>query len=166
MKYPLLAGLAVGLPLYASAQATTPPSETPTSESPPTFTAADFEQFAPRTALDMLERIPGFSIQQSNQNQRGFGQAQENVLINGQRISSKSTNAIEALSRIPVQNVEKIELLDGATLDIPGLNGQVANVTAKANGITGTWTYRQRYRENLAPAFDWFEVSLYGQSGA
>ncbi|MEO0608286.1 MAG: TonB-dependent receptor plug domain-containing protein, partial [Pseudomonadota bacterium] len=114
----------------------------------------------------MLEQIPGFSIQQSDQNQRGFGQAQENVLINGQRISSKSTNAIEALSRIPVQNVEKIELLDGATLDIPGLNGQVANVTAKANGISGTWTYRHRYRENLAPALDWIELSVNGQSGA
>lgn len=161
MKYPLLAGLAVGLPLFASAQATVPPSE-----SPPTFTAEDFAQFAPRTALDMVEQIPGFSIQQSDQNQRGFGQAEENVLINGQRISSKSTNAIEALSRIPVQNVEKIELLDGATLDIPGLSGQVANVTAKANGVSGTWTYRQRYRENLEPALDWLELSVNGQSGA
>ena len=161
MKLPFLAGLAVSLPLFAYAQAPSAPSEDSR-----TFTIADFEQFAPRTALDMVERIPGFSIQQSDEDQRGFGQAQENVLINGQRISSKSTSASEALSRIPAQNVEKIELVDGATLDIPGLSGQVANITTKANGISGTWSYRQRYRENLEPALDWVEIAANGQTGS
>ena len=159
MKYTFLAGLLVGLPLPLYAQTSSVPGEDTR-----TFTIADFEQFAPRTALDMVSQIPGFSISGSD-GQRGFGQAQENVLINGQRISSKSTSARDALDRIPATNVERIEIGEGANLDIPGLSGQVANVIAEANGISGTWTYRHRYRENLPPALDWFDVSVNGQSG-
>jgi len=160
MKYSFLAGLLLGLPLPLYAQTSSEPGEDTR-----TFTIEDFEQFAPRTALDMVSQIPGFSISGSD-GQRGFGQAQENVLINGQRISSKSTSARETLSRIPATNVERIEIVEGADLDIPGLNGQVANVIATANGITGTWTYRQRFRENLPPAYEWLELSVNGQAGA
>lgn len=159
MKYTFLAGLLVGFPLPLYAQTLAAPSE-----DTKTFTIADFEQFAPRTALDMVSQIPGFSISGSD-GQRGFGQAQENVLINGQRISSKSTSARDALARIPAANVEKIEIVDGSDLDIPGLSGQVANITAKANGLSGTWNYRQRFRENLPPAMEWFDVSLNGRNG-
>ncbi|MEO1659538.1 MAG: TonB-dependent receptor plug domain-containing protein [Pseudomonadota bacterium] len=160
MKKSFLAGLLIGFPLPLYAQ-------TPTTqgEDTRTFTIADFEQFAPRTALDMVSQIPGFTIT-GDDGQRGFGQAQENILINGQRISSKSTSARNVLSRIPATNVERIEIVDGADLDIPGLSGQVANVVATANGISGTWTYRQRYRENLPPAYDWVELSVNGQAGA
>ena len=163
MKFPFLVGLAASLPLLAHAQTTATPGED-LAQNSQTFTAVDFEQFAPRTALDMVRQIPGFSIS-SDDGGRGFGQASQNVLINGQRISSKSTSARDALSRIPATNVEKIEIVDGASLDIPGLSGQVANVTAKADGITGTWTYRQRFRENLPPAFEWLELSVNGQNG-
>lgn len=159
MKYTFLAGLLVGLPLPLYAQTSATPGEDTR-----TYTISDFEQFAPRTALDMVSQIPGFSISGSD-GQRGFGQAQENVLINGQRISSKSTSARDALARIPATNVEKIEIVEGSSLDIPGLSGQVANITAKANGLSGTWNYRHRYRENLPPALEWFDVSLNGQNG-
>ena len=128
------------------------------------FKPADFKQFAPRTALDMVSKIPGFSIS-GDDGGRGFGQASQNVLINGQRISSKSTSARDALSRIPTQNVIQIEIAEGASLDIPGLTGQVANVTTKATGLSGTWSYRARFRENLPPALDWFEIGLNGASG-
>lgn len=161
MKCAFLAGLAVSLPLSAPAQTIEQPGEDTR-----TFTATDFQQFAPRTALDMVSQIPGFNISQSDEEQRGFGQADENVLINGQRISSKSTTARDALSRIPAENVEKIEIVEGANLDIPGLSGQVANVTAKANGVSGTWSAHQRYRENLEAAVRWAEISVSGQSGS
>ena len=160
MKYSLFAGVLATLALPALAQ-----NAAETDNGARIFTSSDFEQFAPRSAADMVEQIPGFTITGSN-GQRGFGQAQENVLINGQRISSKSTSAREVLSRIPASNVERIEIVEGANLDIPGLSGQVANIVAKANGISGTWTYRQRYRENLPPAYEWFDISVNGQSGA
>ncbi len=161
MKLYFLAGLAVSLPLSAPAQ--TP--ETPGEETR-TFTVSDFEQFAPRNALDMVSQIPGFSVSGNDDDQRGFGQAQENVLINGQRISSKSTSARDALARIPAANVEKIEIVEGANLDIPGLSGQVANVTAKATGVSGTWSARQRYREHLEAGVRWGELSINGQAGS
>ena len=123
-----------------------------------------FAVYAPRTALDMVERVPGFSIQEDNDDgSRGFGQASGNVLINGQRVSGKSTSASDVLGRIPVDNVERIELVDGTTLDVPGLSGQVVNVITNGGGqITGTWRWKARLRENIAPFFNDFSVSLAG----
>ncbi len=158
MKSSLLLGLAASLPVFVQAQ--TAPDPSPEAQ---VFLPADFEQYAPKTALDMVRQIPGFSISRDDET-RGFGQASQNVLINGQRISSKSTSARDALDRIPAANVEKIEILDGAGLDIPGLSGQVVNVTAIADGLSGTWSYRARFREKLTPFYDSFDLSLTGQS--
>ncbi|MBW3671964.1 MAG: TonB-dependent receptor plug domain-containing protein, partial [Acidobacteria bacterium] len=130
-----------------------------------TFFPADFAQFAPRTALDMLSRVPGFTIRQGGQ-ERGLGQASVNVVINGQRISGKSNDVITELSRIPAQNVERIEIVDGATLDVPGLSGQVANVIVISKGISGQFGYRPEFREyNTDPLFTRFEVSVGGTRG-
>ncbi len=131
-----------------------------------TFTPSDFERFAPRTALDMVRQIPGFSISGDDDGSRGFGQASGNVLINGQRISGKSNGARNALSRISAENVERIEIVDGASLDIPGLSGEVANIIAEASeNITGTWRWEGRLRE-IAPAyFDAGEISASGKAG-
>ena len=52
------------------------------------YTPKDFERFAPRNALDMLLQVPGFTIRYNSQG-RGLGQASMNVLINGQRLSSR-----------------------------------------------------------------------------
>src|SRR4051794_17128290 len=65
------------------------------------YTPADFARFAPKTAYDMLVQVPGFTIrsQSSQEQQRGLGQASENVLINGQRIANKSGGAVDQLKR-------------------------------------------------------------------
>ncbi len=131
-----------------------------------TFTLADFQNYAPSTALDMVKRIPGFSISNDNDGSRGLGQASGNVLINGQRVSGKSNTGSDVLGRIPAANVERIELLEGALLDIPGLTGQVVNVVAKAGGISGAWNWRARFRENLPPFYDALEASVTGETGA
>ncbi|HWH17723.1 MAG TPA: Plug domain-containing protein, partial [Allosphingosinicella sp.] len=94
-----------------------------TVEGPKTYTPQDFARFAPKNALDMLRQVPGFIIQGASQ-ERGLGQASGNVLINGQRISGKSNDAITELSRIPAGSVVRIEIVDGATLNIAGLSGQ------------------------------------------
>jgi hypothetical protein len=41
---------------------------------------------------------------------------------------------------VPASNVVRIEIRDGATLGIPGLSGQVANVVVKAARITGRYS--------------------------
>jgi len=129
------------------------------------YTAEDFEQFAPRTALDMINQIPGFAVNDREGGQRGFGTANVNILINGQRVSGKSNSVGDALGRITASSVERIEIVDGTTLDIPGLSGQVANVIAKADGISGTWEWEARIRETVKPSWDEFEVSVAGQRG-
>ena len=101
------------------------------------FEPAYFQQFAPRNALDMVIRIPGFTITGGNdQGQRGLGQATQNVIVNGERLSSKSDSVEDQLRRIPATDVVRIELVDGNTLDIPGLTGLVANVIYESNGAS------------------------------
>ena len=73
---------------------------TPAPSGTRTYVPADFAQFAPRTALDMLNRVPGFSIKQED-SARGLGVATGNVVINGQRLSGKSNDVVTELSRIP-----------------------------------------------------------------
>jgi hypothetical protein len=135
-------------------------------EGPRTFTPADFARFSPRNALDMLNQVPGFSIRQASQ-ERGLGQATGNVLVNGQRISGKSNDALTELTRIPAGNVIRIEILDGATLDIPGLSGQVANVVAKAEKkMSGQFAWQPDFRPyNTDPVIARGQVSVSGKTG-
>jgi len=117
-----------------------------------TFVPEDFARFAPRSALDMARRIPGFAIQTGG-SARGLGQADTNVLIDGRRISGKSNGPIEALQRIPVEDVIRLELVDGASLDIGGLTGQVLNVVTRNSGrITGQFRYAPQFRTEGTPA--------------
>jgi len=126
------------------------PSDAPNTRR--TFTPQDFIRFAPRSALDMAQRIPGFAIQ-TGDGARGFGQADTNVLINGRRISGKSNGPIEALQRIPADDVLRLELVDGASLDIGGLSGQVLNVVTRNTGrISGQFRYAPEFRTKVTPA--------------
>lgn len=138
---------------------------TPEAGSSRTYTPADFTQFAPQNALDMLERVPGFSIREED-SARGLGEATGNVLVNSQRISGKSNDVITALSRISATDVVRIEIVDGATLDIPGLSGQVANVIVRSTGISGQFGYYPEFRQHFAdPRLTRFDVSASGKAG-
>jgi outer membrane receptor for ferrienterochelin and colicins len=129
------------------------------------YTPADFERFAPRNALDMLNQVPGFRLQQQDQG-RGLGQASENVLINGERLASKSDSVLTQLSRIAADRVVRIEIVDGATFGIPGLSGQVANVITTGGAISGRFEYRAVWRPKYArTSYGGGEISLTGTSG-
>ena len=124
-----------------------------------TYLPSDFARFAPRNALDMARQVPGFPIEEGG-DERGFGQADTNVLVNGRRISGKSNGPVEALSRIPVDDVVRLEIVDGASLDIGGLSGQVLNVvTAAAGGIKGRYRYSPEIRTDHVP-FRWGNGAL------
>src|SRR3546814_2275742 len=74
-----------------------------TTQAARSYTPLDFTRFSPRTALDMLRQVPGFTIEEQDQERRGLGQATANVLINGQRFSGRSeehTSELQSLMRI------------------------------------------------------------------
>ena len=115
------------------------------------YTAADFARFAPKTAYDMLAQVPSFSIRSADQ-ERGLGQASENVLINGQRVANKSGGAVDQAQRTSATNVDRIEVLDAASLGIAGLSGQVANIILKstAKGGSGQYEWYVNWRSHFA----------------
>ncbi len=103
------------------------------------YEAAFFETFAPRNALDMVLRVPGFALKSGNAEVRGFSQAAGNVVINGKRPSSKADNLVAVLERIPASRVIRIEVGPGAQFgsDYSG-EVQVANVILSAtDGVSG-----------------------------
>lgn len=117
-----------------------------------TFQPDYFARFAPRTAFDMARNVPGFAIRDGD-DARGLGQADTNVLINGRRISGKANGPVEALRRIPLEDVVRLELVDGASLGIGGLTGQVLNVVTSASGrVTGQFRYNPEFRSFGTPA--------------
>lgn len=129
------------------------------------YTPADFARFAPKNALDMLSQVPGFSIRESEQ-MRGLGQATGNVLFNGQRSSNKGDTLFTLLQRIPASNVTRIEIRDGATLDIPGLSGQVANIVYEADDLSGQFSWKPTFRPHYAdPLYTRGDVSVSGRHG-
>ena len=128
------------------------------------YEPAFFARFAPQTAADMVRNVPGFRISGNNNDQRGFGQARQNVLINGRRVSGKANDAATALGRISAESVIRIEIIDGATLNIPGLSGQVANVVARVEALSGNWEWRPEFRESEQPSFFRGSVSASGKT--
>jgi hypothetical protein len=129
------------------------------------YLPAEFARFAPKNALDMLNQVPGFAIR-SAVVERGLGEATGNVLLNGERISNKSDDIFAQLQRVPAGNVVRIEIRDGATMGIPGLSGQVANVVIKAARISGRYAYRPEFRQyHTDPIYDRFDVSVSGERG-
>jgi len=172
-RHALLLAL-LGSATSAFAQDAPPPTDAPppaatepvAPQGARTYTPADFARFAPRSALDMLNNVPGFSIEGSDTDRRGLGQATGNVLINGERFSGKSTDIFTELGRISASNVARIEIVDGATLNISGLSGRVANVITISRGLSGNFVWRPQIRARRTPArlLDG-EVSINGSLG-
>jgi len=170
----LIAGAALIVPAPLFAQATgpsdsavaPPPVAKPVTPEKRVYTLADFARFAPKAAYDMLTQVPGFTIHTVDTTDRGLGQASENVLINGQRIANKS-GAVDQLQRTPAANVERIEIVDAASLGIAGLSGQVANVVLKeTKKASGQYEYDARVRPHFAkPEFFGGSVSFSGKEG-
>ncbi|MDO9368845.1 MAG: TonB-dependent receptor [Sphingopyxis sp.] len=134
------------------------------------YAPADFTRFAPRTALDMVEKVPGFLIVTgTNGGDRGLGQATENILINGERVANKSTDARTALSRITATEVAYIDIVDGAGLNVPGLTGQVANIVliadARSDGFKTTIRWQPEWRPRIEDNWLNGEISTTGKVG-
>ncbi|WP_414900012.1 TonB-dependent receptor domain-containing protein [Sphingomonas flavalba] len=148
-------------PALAQTHSGVPPPAAATSYLPD-----DFARFAPRTALDMVRQLPGFTIRTGDSERRGLGQATENVVVDGRRIASKSDDPETVLARIAAASVTRIDIVDGATLDIPGLAGPVANIITSAGAVTGSFAWNPQFRaRRTKPRLLDGEVSIGGASG-
>jgi outer membrane receptor protein involved in Fe transport len=92
------------------------------------YPASFFQRYQPSTAFDMVQRVPGFQIDNGG-DRRGFGAAAGNILINGRRPSTKDDQPAAILGRIDASHVERIELIRGQLRGID-MRGQsvVANI--------------------------------------
>lgn len=104
------------------------------------YQGAYFAQFSPSNALELVQRVPGFSLELGSQDVRGFGGAAGNVVINGQRPSAKSDTLETVLARIPASRVARVEIGPG---DLFGseFSGkpQVLNlILVSGGGLAGT----------------------------
>lgn len=127
------------------------------------YLPSQFARFAPLTAADLAGQIPGFSVTSVSSN-RGIGEATQNVLINGQRITGKGNDAMSVLRRIPVSAVIRLEIVDGAMLDISGLSGHVLDVLTHPDSVQGSFVWRPQIRERIPDHWPAGEVNLSGNS--
>ena len=127
------------------------------------YTPDYFTDYVPLNALDMVARIPGFSIEGGNNNGRGLGQGGANILINGKRLSGKSVGPRDALQRITAESVISITIREGTDLGIPGLTGDVADIKTRVTNFSGNWRWRPRFRENAQPRWLRGNATISGQ---
>lgn len=138
--------------------------QAPADEGTVIYELAFYDRYNPVTALDVVTRTPGFEIDRGG-NRRGFS-AGGNVLINGQRPSSKSDSVADILSRIAAGEIVRVELVRGATggLDVSG-QSVVANVVlrpaTRGSGFAALETSLEADRVNFQA-----EASYDGQVGA
>ncbi len=147
----LLALAASTLALAGGARAQQAPPAPPTAASAPegvqAFEPAFFARFNPVTAEDMVRQLPGFTLDEGA-DLRGFGATAGNVLIDGQRPSSK-TSMRDELGRIAAGAVLRIELIRASAagdLDVRGYT-EIANVVLKpATGMKESTTFAITFR--------------------
>jgi outer membrane receptor protein involved in Fe transport len=116
------------------------PTATPTTSGSGviSYPAPYFADQRPNTAYDMITRLPGFAFDDGNAI-RGFAGTAGNVLIDGQRPTSKTDDLQSILKRLSASQVERIDVISGGA---PGIDMQgktvVANVIRKkGGGFTG-----------------------------
>jgi len=103
------------------ARASGPESAAPASGGVIVYPPSFFAGARPNNALDMVNRLPGFTLESVDTSVRGLAGAGGNVLVDGQRPASKSDALSDVLARIPANTVERIELIRGGA---PGINMQ------------------------------------------
>ena len=128
------------------------------------YEAAQFAQFNPQTALDMVSQIPGFSLD-GGEERRGFSGAVGNVLIDGVRPSTKSQGVGGILSRIPASQVVRLEVLRGAAVagDASG-HSSLLNVVRTDSAGSGVYSAGFELTSRGVPA-PRGEVSYSGRNG-
>jgi hypothetical protein len=130
-------GVAVAAPSATSpppATAASPASEAPAASAVTSYPPSFFDGVRPLTALDMVNALPGFSLDTGDA-VRGFSGSAGNVLIDGERPATKNDSLDEILKRIPVGSVARIDVIRGGAPGVD-MHGKtvIANVIRKTDG--------------------------------
>jgi len=124
------------------------------------YAPAFFASYSPVTARDMVDRVPGFSLSEGDTDRRGLGDSFGNLLIDGQRPSNKSLSLDTVLQRIPVDDVERIELIQEALpdYDMRGHPRLVNVILRDGAGRSGSWASRLMLSDSNRVG-NWSELS-------
>ncbi|MDG2374714.1 MAG: TonB-dependent receptor [Woeseiaceae bacterium] len=140
----------------AAGTAVVPQSTTPNADSTVIYDADFFAQYNLVTANDMLERIPGLDLNNIGAalGDRGLGTG-GNLLINGQRVAGKSNSTKGQLSRIPANEVQRIEIIrdTSGALNVRGAS-EVINIVLAAAQSRSTTTLKLVNRLNHDDTFE------------
>ncbi len=154
------AALMAASPAFAAEDDKAAPAAAASTSSIVAYPAAFFASAQPNTAMDMLGRLPGFTFD-GGDGVRGFSGAAGNVLIDGERPTSKSDSLEEILRRMPAAQVERIELIRGGAsgIDMQGKT-VLANVVRKTEVAATTIvsvadTFIDDGRQNPAIRVEW-----------
>ncbi len=135
--------LRAGIPLAVAAMALVSATPTLARASEPmqvkSYSREFFTDFAPSTALDMVGRVPGFTLNEGEA-RRGFGDTGGNVLINGARPGSKAGGPREALSRIPASAVVRIDLVTNPTTSEASGQSVIVDLILQETPVSGSWS--------------------------
>ncbi|MGZ6018915.1 MAG: TonB-dependent receptor plug domain-containing protein [Phenylobacterium sp.] len=98
------------------------------------YDPAFFAAYGPANAQEMVNRLPGFTLD-TGSGVRGYEGAAGNVLIDGQRPATKTDTLDQLLYRIPASSIDHIDVIRGGA---PGIDMQgktvIANVVRKSGG--------------------------------
>ncbi|WP_298163233.1 TonB-dependent siderophore receptor [Brevundimonas sp.] len=137
---PVLAVIMLAVPesvLAHSEQASSPPATAEGVSGVMSYEAGFFANASPTTALDMIARVPGFTMIETEEDVRGLSGATGNVLIDGQLPAAKSVSLRNFLQRIPADTVERIDLIRGGA---PGIDMQGQAVVVNVIRIGGAYS--------------------------
>lgn len=133
-------------------------ADTNTSTNTDVFDTEFYLKFAPQTLYDMLQNTPGANsvlveLEQASQN-RGFGSAGEQILINNQRLSGKENSIDKELENIQARDVNYIEVIRGTHSNLAVQSkGVVVNVVLKETSESALlWTLGAEKVEHQSPA--------------
>ena len=134
------------------------------------YDQAYFKQYNVTNAADAIKRIPGIENLSSGNNsenyepggnnkRRGFGSSGTQILINGERQSSKSNNIIKTLERINAGSLIRIEVIRGteAGLDVRS-DGVIVNIIVDGNLSKGSGTWSASVMITIIPVMIIFAV--------
>jgi hypothetical protein len=125
------------------------------------YTADHFAKYQPETALDMVEQVPGFQLDDGSST-RGFGAAAGNVLIDGRRPTAKQDKPSATLNRIPASLVNRIELVRGQMrgIDLVGQSSIVNVVLMDDLPAAVYWELLARHNFDIPPVTTIGSVAL------